>query len=106
MCVSGGKERERELDMEKEAKEGQKVRGEERRQGLETETWRRGQRAGQGRTEHSRKWGAWAHPRWAVPMSVKAPCDTCVCAPLSTHSPSLRGRCPQRPFLLPLLPSV
>ena len=27
MCVSGGKERETELDMEKEAKEGQKVRG-------------------------------------------------------------------------------
>lgn len=92
--------------MEKGAEERQNVRGGGEEAGVRDRDVEKGQRAGQSRTEHSGKWRTWAHPRWAVPVSAKAPCDTRVCAPLSTHSPSRWARCPQRPFLPPLLPSA
>lgn len=84
-CVSGGKGRETELDMEKEAEERQNVRGGGEEAGVRDRDVEKGQRAGQGRTEHSRKWRTWAHPRWAVPVSAKAPCDTCVCTSQHTQ---------------------
>ena len=98
-------------------------------QGSETETWRRRQRAAQGKTERSRKRGHLgaatalleggacgknnfaiiSTPRWVVPSAAKAARNSCQgparwMATLSTHSPSCWTGAPRGHFLLLLVP--